>query len=36
MNGNKALLIFVEGQGSAFRVDGPHAGEALPEPETQK
>jgi hypothetical protein len=36
MNGNKALLIFVEGQGPAFRVDGPHAGEALPEPETQK
>lgn len=36
MFGNKALLIFVEGEGPAFRVDGPHAGEALPEPNAQK
>jgi hypothetical protein len=36
MLGNKAVLIFVEGQGPAFRVDGPHVGEALPEPGAQK
>ena len=36
MFGNNAALIFVEGEGPAFRVDGPHAGEALPEPGTQK
>jgi hypothetical protein len=36
INGNKALLIFVESQGPAFRVDGPHAGEPLPEPDAQK
>jgi hypothetical protein len=36
MFGNKALLIFVEGEGPAFRVDGPHAGEPLPEPGAQK
>lgn len=32
----KATLIFVEGEGPAFRVDGSHAGEALPEPSAQK
>jgi hypothetical protein len=36
MGGNKAVLIFAEGNGPAFRVDGPHVGEALPEPDAQK
>jgi hypothetical protein len=36
MGGNKAVLIFVEGDGPAFRVDGPHAGEPMPEPGAQK
>jgi hypothetical protein len=30
MNGNKAVYIFVEKEGTPFRVDGPHVGEALP------
>jgi hypothetical protein len=36
MFGNNVVLIFVEGEGPAFRVDGPHAGEALLEPGAQK
>jgi hypothetical protein len=36
MGGTKAVLIFVEGDGPAFRVDGTHVGEPLPEPGAQK
>ncbi len=36
MLGNKAVLVFVEGDGPAFRVDGPHLGEPLPQPNVQK